>query len=468
MKLNYSENYFGNLHGTNMNENIPFVLPLDYALQSLIQQNFNSFLLTTGCNTVGIYFMTNGFAKVFDSHARDSHGMLSSNGTCVLFELNTMSQLVEYFKDLYQSNILFELRGVKFTCEQFQQISTNLQAVDISELSFSKCPSLTNNTFNASGQSCAICLYSICFSIISSCSYWNDSTLQAVAKHGILAYEEALNNGNEISCNYLPQVMIIYGANIDVVLDSRYQGNLCINSVSSKIALEKMIIDNTKENTGFLIWLSNICLACIFQHSRDKRHKGTKYFLLKSDDKQTINIFKKVNENQCIVSEFCDIKTQNFQCQNLEYIIQFLSCCSQITKSERVKIVRKHKSSAEKRLLLGKRRNNYINMEPVKKKMILANCALRYKTDPILKKNKVATERKKYRSLNPSNKKSLLDRYAKKYKSMNATDKKLRVEFEVRKVIQKYKSMLPNEKRDFLAKKATKYKSIALNKKRDV
>ena len=88
-QLEFSKSYSSNLHAATLNENIPYVMPLDCASPSLIQDSYNSFLLTIGCNTVSIYSMPNGSLKIFDSHARDSFGMAHSHGTCVLLEVNS-------------------------------------------------------------------------------------------------------------------------------------------------------------------------------------------------------------------------------------------------------------------------------------------------------------------------------------------------------------------------------------------
>ena len=196
-------------------------MSLDCALQNLVQENYNSFLLTIGCNTVSIYTIPNGLLKIFDSHARDSFGMAHPHGTCVLLEVNSINNLIEYFKNLYKPDVLFELKGVKITvvqCTQITNMHTNqISDTNTSESSLSCCSSVCDNeTFNdnfiSSGQSCAICLYSICFSTIMTCSYWNDESLSAVAEHGMLLYQQSSNDGNELSCNYLPQTVSIYDA----------------------------------------------------------------------------------------------------------------------------------------------------------------------------------------------------------------------------------------------------------------
>ena len=93
-------------------------MPFANALQSLLQQNYNSFLITIACNTVSVYLMPNGSLKLFDSHARDSFGMAHPHGTCVLLELTSLDYLTEYFKTCYKGDILYELKGVTITVAQ--------------------------------------------------------------------------------------------------------------------------------------------------------------------------------------------------------------------------------------------------------------------------------------------------------------------------------------------------------------
>ena len=73
----------GGLHVLTIDESIPYVMPFACALQNLLQENYDSFLVTIGSNTVSVYLMPNGSLKIFDSHARDSFGIAQPHGTCV-------------------------------------------------------------------------------------------------------------------------------------------------------------------------------------------------------------------------------------------------------------------------------------------------------------------------------------------------------------------------------------------------
>ena len=81
-QIECSESY---LHSPAFNENIPGVMPLDGAMDSLIQNGYNSFLLTIACNTVAVFICPNGLLKIFDSHGRDIFGLPDTCGTCILY-----------------------------------------------------------------------------------------------------------------------------------------------------------------------------------------------------------------------------------------------------------------------------------------------------------------------------------------------------------------------------------------------
>ena len=266
-----------------------------------------------------------------------------------------------------------------------------------------------NQTLNENinfGQCCAMCYYSICFSTIIACSYWKEQTLNAIAEHAMLAYKDALNDGKEFTCNYLPQIVDICGAAVDVVFGSRYQGTLSCTSVSSKHNLEMLILENTSGNTGSLLLLSNYYLACIFLHANNSQQK-TKYFLVACNERQTINLFEKITDFDSVIDKICIVVTQKLECDEIEYDIQFLSCSCQLTKLERQKMVRKYKSSAQKRLIANKSKENnliwYSNLEPAKKKKKSEKAVSNYKKimDPIRKKDRAEENAKKYKSMDP-------------------------------------------------------------------
>jgi hypothetical protein len=94
-------------------EDFPYCMSLADAIESLIRENYDSFILTVGCITVCAYCVSHGRFKIFDSHSRDTYGMTHSQGTCVLLELQSISNLIEYIHSLYYHarDITFEVKG---------------------------------------------------------------------------------------------------------------------------------------------------------------------------------------------------------------------------------------------------------------------------------------------------------------------------------------------------------------------
>ena len=88
-------------------------MPIDRAFESLLSQNYFSFILTMGCIGVSIYHTDNGIYKIFDSHARDGYGRSHPLGTCVLLEVPSIQSLVQYFQVIHSLTDNFEHRGVQ-------------------------------------------------------------------------------------------------------------------------------------------------------------------------------------------------------------------------------------------------------------------------------------------------------------------------------------------------------------------
>ena len=233
--LEFSEGYTGNLHLDVVNENIPFVLPINAALEQLGQEQFKSFLLTIELNTVAIFIKNNNLFKVFDSHARDLYGMPYPCGSCVLLEFDSVWKLTEYFKFLYAPGAIYELKEVKILnaeCnERLQNVNLNevvADAITISDDTSLNCPSSTRADDISTHicalyiQECSVYIYAICFSRIMTCSYWTYETQSTIIEHAMGIYE-ALNHENQQSLDHFPASVDICGAQIDVTYTSRHE-----------------------------------------------------------------------------------------------------------------------------------------------------------------------------------------------------------------------------------------------------
>ena len=117
---------------------------------------------------------------------------------------------------------------------------------------------------------------------------------------------------------------------------------------------------------------------------------------------QTINLFEKFCDSDSLVNKFCNIVSHKLKSDEIQYNIKFLSCSCQLTKPERQKIIKKHKSTTEKKSIADRKKQckfeNYANLEPARKKIRLEKATSKYKSIDVVKKT------------------DLLKKYAKKYK----------------------------------------------------
>ena len=71
---------------------------------------------------------------------------------------------------------------------------------------------------------CATSFYSICFSIIKYCGYWNSQTLGRITDHANKFYKEKLNGDTHpLTINNFPRTLQIYDADINIAFNLEKQ-----------------------------------------------------------------------------------------------------------------------------------------------------------------------------------------------------------------------------------------------------
>ena len=125
-QLNYSESYTGNLHHSDsIIKGYQYSMSTDRAFESLLSQNYFSFILTIECICVSIYHTDNGSYKIFDSHARDEYGRSHPSCACVLLEVPSIQSLVQYFHSIIHSlSDNYELRGVQISTYEITAVNS--------------------------------------------------------------------------------------------------------------------------------------------------------------------------------------------------------------------------------------------------------------------------------------------------------------------------------------------------------
>ena len=187
--------------------------------------------------------------KIFDSHARDLYGRGQPQGKCVLLEILSLDSLVHYFQSIHNNGV-FEVRGVQIENIQNRMVSQNS----------------LNETINFN-LSCAVALYSLCYSIMKSCNYWNyNSSLPTIVDKGKkMCCKSSLEHNQQSPVN-LPRTVDV--CETEVNLDNLFKSEgLLTDSLQSKSVLENEVIHNS-ECTGFSISFSSYCISCTFKPTK--------------------------------------------------------------------------------------------------------------------------------------------------------------------------------------------------------
>ena len=152
------------------------------AMQALPGQNYKSFLLTIPSTRVGFY-CSEGKFKILILKV-EIYGMPHTQGTCVLLEVNTLNELINYFQGLYQNpNVLFELKGVHINEKQCDMTDISDQQLSAVPLEANHADAEITTIQIPLSCCCATSFCSICFSIIKYCGYWNSQALVRITDH---------------------------------------------------------------------------------------------------------------------------------------------------------------------------------------------------------------------------------------------------------------------------------------------
>ena len=271
-----------------------------------------------------------------------------------------------------------------------------------------------DNTMNIGTvtKSSAIAFYGICFSVLKPCSYWKSDTLHAIVECGSAFFED-IGKGNA-KVSELPHALNIYGGNIDVRFALSSKGTLVCDSSSSVLVLNRFIAQNMVTNTGFLFYLPSVTFGCVFH----KTKRSTSLFFL-SLESHGLEVLR-TNDTNCLVQTICQFVTKKLNCDKTEYCIQCLLCSCQLTKAQKLNILKYHKTSKEKRDIASNKRKFYAELEPAKKRICLDKARQHYEDN----KEHILTARKEnHRSMDTIEKQQFLARRRQTYQNVKSEQK---------------------------------------------
>ena len=187
-----------NVHGEPTIEGYQYRTGLKRAFESLISERYRSSILTVGFIAVSInHCADNGHLGVFDSHVRDVYGKSHARGTCTKYDVAISNNVREVLKRSSGQHMCYK-----------------------------------DHCF-------AVVLYSICYLIISPCSYWNSNTLDAIIESGS-QLNNTLHSKHCLTSVTLPDSVTIFGTKINVHVNEVSHGEIS-NLTESRISLETLI-----------------------------------------------------------------------------------------------------------------------------------------------------------------------------------------------------------------------------------
>jgi short-subunit dehydrogenase involved in D-alanine esterification of teichoic acids len=149
----------------------------------------------------------------------------------------------------------------------------------------------------------------------------------AVVYFGTILY----NNTGINTSRDIPQKVEICGTEIHIKLQANIQG-VVNDKAESKLHIPNLIC-HSNENTGFLIWFGLYCISCIFQKTSIK---NMSYSILAYDDDDSsptsaVHYIKNIKDKHTLVNAIFNLATTKIKDEIVNYEIQFLSCCSELT-----------------------------------------------------------------------------------------------------------------------------------------
>ena len=219
----------------------------------------------------------------------------------------------------------------------------------------------------------AVVLCSICYSIISPCSYWNSVTLDAIIENGF-QLDNTMYSKHCLTSITLPDSVTIFGTNINVHISEVSCGELS-NLTESRISLETLILRNHTGKKGFLMWISSSCITCNYQQNTKVKQL---FSLLTYEDSHSpaMKQTKRIRGMNNLEEEINNIIQNKQECQTMEYDISFICCSCKITEIERKRIMRKQKKNicmtawnlVAKKMFLEDIKRKYSTMDATEKK----------------------------------------------------------------------------------------------------
>ncbi|CAB4017807.1 Hypothetical predicted protein [Paramuricea clavata] len=319
---------------------------------------------------------------------------------------------------------------------------------------FSQESQITDSSYPCK-QCSAISLYSICYSIIKPSNYWDSKTVAAVVYFGTALYNKT---GTNTSSN-LPKGIEICGTEVHVKFQANYQGKVNVETERQKI-IESLICH---------------------KHGITETSKNKSYSILAYDDNNTsptaaAHFVKNIGDKKTLVDVIFNLAHTKIKEEVIYYEIQYLSCSSRVTDSERKSTVRRHNRKYNNQIMAQAKKDQKLEMRRTRRHLTCKHLNQDYRIIDNQKKKKILeSKRAKYQALDETSKQELLKKERNHYKERKQKLlKNKRTKYQTldetskQELLKKQRNHYKERKQKLLENKSAKYQTLNETSKQEL
>ena len=200
------------------------------------------------------------------------------------------------------------------------------------------------------GLSCvAIAVYASAFTCVKQISRWTSDILDSTVEQGNELFK-LVSKHRYLGAEDIPVTVNVYDMAITVSLNFNVHGSLSRQDDHQAI-LQNYVHENQSLNSGFLIWLSNLCIYVHIQHQSNK----IVYYLFDSHARDREGQLSENGASVLINSQkleylteyFCHTYSDKTGKNEIHYQLQFLICSCAASRPKQQQVSRKHRSSLQ-------------------------------------------------------------------------------------------------------------------------
>ena len=195
-------------------------------------------------------------------------------------------------------------------------------------------------------QCVAIAVYAAAFTCVKQISRWTSDTLDSIVEQGNELFK-SINKHRHLRAEDIPVTVNVYDLAISVSLNFNVHGFLSRQDDHHAI-LQNYVHENQLLNSGFLIWLSDLCIYVHIQHQRKKTvyylfdsHARDREGQLSENGASVLINFKKLEH---LMEYLCHTYLDKTGKNEIHYQLQFLMCSCAASRPKLQQVSRKHRS----------------------------------------------------------------------------------------------------------------------------